>query len=97
MKYVKKILLQRQASVHLRSFAPDWVSFTMNPFVCGERKVQFKSSDWDKQLLLLSIKEAWTRFKLHTVRLEINFEITSSTAAVREFSPFFHSCPSQLR
>jgi len=33
-------------------------------------KGQFKSSDRDKQLLLLSTKDAWTRFKLHTVCLE---------------------------
>jgi len=33
-------------------------------------KGQFKSSGRDKQLLLLSTKDAWMRFKLHTVRLE---------------------------
>jgi len=33
-------------------------------------KGQFKSSDREKQLLLLPTKDAWTRFKLHTVRLE---------------------------
>jgi len=62
----------------------------MNPFVCGEWQAQFKSSDRDKQLLLLSTKHVRTRFKLHIVRPEINFEMaTLSIADVMEFSPPF--------
>ena len=33
-------------------------------------KSQFKSSDESKKLLLLSTLDAWTKFKLHTIRLE---------------------------
>ena len=33
-------------------------------------KGQFKSSDESKKLLLLSTLDAWTKFKLHTIRLE---------------------------
>jgi len=33
-------------------------------------KGAYKSSDRDKQILLLSTVDAWTKFKLHTVRLE---------------------------
>jgi len=35
-------------------------------------KGNYKTSDRDKCLLLLSTKDVWTNFKLHTVRLEDN-------------------------
>jgi len=36
------------------------------------RKKNYKTSDRDKRLLLLSTKDAWTNFKLYTMRLEDN-------------------------
>ena len=48
-------------------------------------KGNYKTSDRDKCLLLLSTKDVWTNFKLHTMRLVDNFSRSRLNTLIASF------------